>query len=121
MLDIDTCRADGDLKDPQNRKEAMASPQQKNWLDAEHAENVALGNKQVLGIVDIEPGMQILKSRYVYKIKRRFGRIERYKARLVAMGYGQEDSLELNFAPVVKPTTVRLLFALALHYDLHIL
>ena len=98
----------------------MASSQWKEWLKAEDAENKALSEKGVLDIVDIERGMTILKSRYVYKVKRKYGKIERYKARLVAMGYGQEDSLELNFAPVVKPSTVRLLFALSLQYNMHI-
>jgi hypothetical protein len=64
-------------------------------------------------LVDIKPGMTLIKSKYVFKIKRKFGKIERYKARLVAMGYDQEINAQLNFAPVVKPNTVRLLMALA--------
>jgi hypothetical protein len=120
LFDVHTCKAEAEINDPTSRREAMASEQRQEWLKAEDSENRALSEKKVMNVVDIEPGMKILKSRYVYKIKRKFGKITRFKARLVAMGYGQEDSLELNFAPVVKPTTVRLCFALALQYDLHV-
>jgi hypothetical protein len=54
-----------------------------------------------------------MKSKYVFKIKKKFGKISRYKTRLVAIGFDQEINLQLNFASVVKPNTVRMLMALA--------
>ena len=91
----------------------MESPGWEKWHDAKELENSALAQKEVMVLVDIKPGMTLIKSKYVFKIKRKFGKIERYKARLVAMGYDQEINAQLNFAPVVKPNTVRLLMALA--------
>ena len=72
----------------------MDSPEWEKWHEAKELESSALAHK------------------YVFKIKRKFGKIERYKARLVAMGYDQEINAQINFAPVVKPNTVRLLMAL---------
>jgi predicted sulfurtransferase len=64
-------------------------------------------------LVDIKPGMTGMKSKYVFKIKKKFGKFFRYKAKLVAMGFDQGINPQLNFAPVVKPKRVRMLMALA--------
>ena len=53
-------------------------------------------------LVDILPGMHIIKSKYVFKIKKKYGKITRYKARLVALGYDQVVDAALTFSPVVK-------------------
>ena len=99
--------------EPTSNKMAMACPEWREWQKAKIAENEALATKDVMRLVDIKPGIQLIKSKYVFKLKRKFGKIDRYKARLVAMGYNQEDDPAKNFAPVVKPNTVRLLMALA--------
>ena len=52
----------------------------------------------------------------VYRIKRRVdGSIERYKARLVARGFTQQEGIDYSetLSPVIKQATVRLVFSIA--------
>ena len=74
-------------------------------------------------VVPTPPGVKPIKSRYVYRRKyNKDGSIKKYKARLVALGYGQVSGVDVfnTFAPVVKSITVRLLLALAFIFNMHI-
>jgi hypothetical protein len=70
-------------------------------------------------LVPFHPSMNAVGSQWVYKIKRHTdGRVDRYKARLVARGFTQQvgnDYLE-TFSPVVKVTSVRLVITIAVTY-----
>jgi hypothetical protein len=56
----------------------------------------------------------------VYKIKRRVDvSIKRYKARLVARGFTQQEGIDNSktFSPVIKQVTVRLVFSITVSCD----
>jgi hypothetical protein len=85
-------------------------------LTATQVEMDAIERNQTWEIVDRRKGMNVIGSRWVYKLKRDAnGVIVRYKARLVAKGYGQKHGVDYEevFAPVVRYCSLRILLSIA--------
>jgi hypothetical protein len=79
----------------------------------------ALHANRTWTLVSFHPSMNVVGNRWVYKIKRRSdGSIERYKARLVARGFTQQEGIDYSetFSPVIKQAIVRLVFSIAVLY-----
>jgi len=93
------------------------------WYNAMQEEIQALHSNHTWSLVSSHPSMNVIGSRWVYKIKRDAdGRIDRYKARLVARGFSQQEGIDYleTFSLVVKPTTVRLVLTIAVSYGWNI-
>lgn len=59
----------------------------------------------------------------MFKLKQKpDGSIDRYKARLVVKGFKQRYNIDYNdtFSPVVKPTTIRLMFSIVVSRGWHL-
>lgn len=75
----------------------------------------ALLKNGVWKLVERPKGRNVIKSKWVYKTKLDHTGKDKYRARLVARGFSQRYGVDYNdtFSPVVRHSTVRILFALA--------
>lgn len=76
----------------------------------------ALQKQGTLSLMPYPPHKNLVGCKWVYKLKLNSdGSVSRYKARLVAKGFHQQPGLDYleTFSLVIKPTTVRLIIALA--------
>jgi hypothetical protein len=108
---------------PNSVQEALKRPDAVQWQDAINAELTALVEKNTYTEMVLPPGKTAIPSKFVLNIKRdAFGKIDKYKARLVALGCRQiagEDFTEV-FAPTIQLSTVRVLLAIAAARGLHV-
>ena len=75
------------------------------WKEAISCELEQLQALKSWVVVDLPPGRQTVKEKWVFRRKRdAFGGVERYKARLVGKGFTQVKGIDYidTFAPVVR-------------------
>ncbi|RVW43373.1 Retrovirus-related Pol polyprotein from transposon RE1 [Vitis vinifera] len=94
-----------------------AALQQDEWKKAMVAEYDALQRNNTWSLVPLPAGRQAIGCKWVYKTKENpDGTVQKYKARLVAKGFHQQAGFDFTetFSPVVKPSTIRVVFTIAL-------
>ena len=104
-------------------KRAMAREDAPEWKLAVIKEHTALLQQKVWEVVHPPADANIVTSKWVLKIKRLAdGSVDKYKARLVARGFTQQEGKDFFevFAPVGRHTTLRALIAHAVIQDLDI-
>ncbi|XP_017191781.2 retrovirus-related Pol polyprotein from transposon RE1 [Malus domestica] len=113
----DSSNVDLTLVEPATYKSAMKVPV---WFQAMQEEIDALHHQHTWSLVHLPLNKNLVGCKWVFKLKKNSDRtVARHKARLVAKGFSQEPGLDYGetFSPVVKPTTVRLVLALAAHFN----
>ncbi|GJP44741.1 hypothetical protein CLOM_g4138 [Closterium sp. NIES-68] len=96
--------------EPTNPKEAWESPNGKDWKKASDEEMGSIIENATFDLVNLPPGRKAISSKWLFKRKTDAdGNIERYKSRLVAKGYQQQEKKDYNevYAPVVKDVEKR--------------
>lgn len=92
---------------------ALSDPK---WFNAMKVEYQALLDKNTWSLVPYAHDMKVISNKWVYKVKTLAdGSLDKLKARLVARGFEQFAGIDFHetFSPVVKSTTIRLVFILA--------
>ena len=103
--------------------EALSSPEKDCWLDTMKKEMNSLEENDVWELVELPAGRKPVGSKWVFKTKTNAdGKIERYKARLVAQGFSQKfgSDYDETFCPVVRLESVRAVIALSVQYGLEL-
>ena len=109
------------LPEPLSYHAALKHPDGVFYKQAAAEEIASLAAQEVYELVPQHPSMNVVRSKWVFKVKRDHNNLPiRYKARLVAKGFQQKEGIDYfdTFAPVVKNKSMRIVFALATHYRL---
>ena len=117
------------MQDPKHRGHMLRSPMQAAWISAEKLEMEGLARRKVWVRVhrsQLTAQDKVFSTRFHYKIKRKNGKFDKCKVRLVVQGqhmhrkdeHGIGD-FEDAFSPVPHASGFRLILALATQHNMH--
>ncbi|KAM1696422.1 hypothetical protein ACFXTN_027951 [Malus domestica] len=109
---------------PSAYKEAVMSSECELWNKSMDEEMKSLHKNETWNLVQLPKGKKAIGCKWVYAKKMEsLGKDNvRFKARLVAKGYAQKEGIDYNevFSPVVKHSSIRILLALVVQFDLEL-
>eukprot|EP00253_Pinus_taeda_P010978 PITA_10978 len=106
--------------DPRTVKEAVDSEDGKLSKEAMVDEMESLHKNEAWDLVELPARRKPIGSKWVFeKKKNEEGKVEKYKARVVAKGYSQVSGIDFGdtFSPVAKVTSIRLILSVAAAFD----
>lgn len=109
--------------DPVTVQQALQGPNRDKWIAAMEEELQAFDDNDAWVVVsEVPQGKSLVRSKWVFKSKLGSDNSVRYRARLVARGFTQKPGIDYDetFSPVVRHSTLRLLFALSVQLNLKV-
>ena len=107
--------------DPESVQEALSRPDANLWWQAMVDEYTGLWNFGTFALCDLPPGKKPLPYKWVFKDKwdHVLNRSAKKKARMTAKGCCQKQFVDYidTYSPVCRLSTLRIVFAIACHYD----
>lgn len=103
-------------------EEALNGPESQFWRAGMKEELEAFHENDAWEVVDRPPKSTIVQCKWVFKKKYDSVNNVRYRARLVAKGFSQKAGVDFHetFSPVLRYSTLRLLFSIAAKFSLDI-
>lgn len=116
------CVIDEDLGDQISLSDAVNGPEKEQWQSAIREELQSFADRDAWELVDRPANKTVVKCKWVFKRKYNKDRNVRYRARLVAKGFSQKKGTDFKetFSPVLRYSTLRLLFAISVDQNLNI-
>jgi hypothetical protein len=114
--------AQSTVNDKPTLEEALSSSEAPEWQRAMLEELHSIDENRVWELSPAPSNQRVLGSRWKLDVKRDAqGNFERYKARLVVQGFGQQFGFDYDetYSPVIRIDNVRLLFAIGAHFRHH--
>ena len=111
------------ISEPATLAEAKKSSYRRYWIEATRKEVHKLEKRACWKVTRQPKDRKVIKSKLVFRVKRdHLGRVKKFKVRLVAKGFTQEEGVDYKetFSPVAKGVSFRLAIALALRHNLHL-
>lgn len=103
-------------EDPKSYEEAMTSIDAFFWKDVIKSELDSIMENHTWDLVELPKGCRPIKCKWVFRNKLRpDGSIDKFKARLVVVGYTQKKGNNFfgTYSPITKIATIRTLIAFA--------
>ncbi|XP_031267887.1 uncharacterized protein LOC116126340 [Pistacia vera] len=103
------------LYEPKSVSEALTTSE---WRQAMNEDFESLKRNNTWELVPPTSDVNIVGCKWVFKTKLKSdGTLQKYKARLVAKGFQQTPGVDYfdTILPVIKPTTIKIMFSLAVH------
>lgn len=109
--------------DPVSFEDATSREDSIQWRKAMASEMASLLKNETWELKTLPKGQPVVSCRWVFKSKLQpDGKVERYKARLVARGFSQTQGVDYfeSFSPVVRYESVRTVLAVAAKHDMEL-
>ena len=109
--------------EPTTYEESLNSSESDQWLNAMKSEMDSMYTNQGWTLVDPPEGIKPIGFKWIFKKKTDMeGNVITYKARLMAKGYRKRQGVDYDetFSPVAMLKSIRILLAIAAHYDYEI-